>query len=135
MAKDFEDLYYLESMGDDEIRDLVIQQLGEDSGIDVDSIEVTVDNGAVRLSGRVGNDREIQRIESVLTDVIGIEQVRNELVHDELVRSEDDGMTASPRNATSDEAEHLMNNVEVDQFGTDNPSLATERGTSYEPGD
>ena len=34
---------------------------------------------------------------------------------------------------TSDEAEHLMENIEADQFGTPDPQEATERGTAYEP--
>ena len=134
MARDFEDIYYLDSMSDDEIRDLVRQELGEYPEIDVDLIDVNVSNGAVQLSGRVGTDREIQQIERVLTDVIGIENIRNELVLDELVRGEsNEDRRTSP--ATSDEAAHLMENTEVDQFGTDDPQTAIERGATYEPGD
>lgn len=147
MARDYEDLYYLEGMSDDEIRDLIIQELNEYPEIDVDLIDVNVTNGAVQLSGRMGTDQEIQQVERVLTDVIGISQVKNELVLDELTRGErseaaDDAWIeeneSGPRAArapTSDEAGHLMPNTQADQNGTDSPQEAIERGTAYEPPD
>ena len=137
MARDFEDVYYLDSMSDDEIRDLVVQELNEYPEVDAELVDVNVNNGAVTLSGRVGTDREIQQIERVLTDVIGVKEVRNEIVLDELARGEqsedaEEAMRGGPVN-TSDEAAHLMEDIDADQFGTDNPQTAVERGTAYEP--
>ena len=39
------------------------------------------------------------------------------------------------RDNTSDEAAHLMEDVEGDQFGTTDPQEAVERGIPYEPPD
>ena len=143
------DIFNLENMNDDEVKDLVLQELGEYPEIDVDLIEVNVRNGAVTLAGRVGTEQELQQIEQVLTDVVGITNVTNDLVIDELTRGErstaaddayaEEGETtmqvARDRNNTSDEAAHLMDDVETDQFGTTDPQEAVERGTSYEPPD
>ena len=40
------------------------------------------------LTGRVGTEQEIQQVEQILLDVIGITEVSNELVVDELRRGE-----------------------------------------------
>jgi hypothetical protein len=147
MANDFDDLYDIENMSDEEIKDLVLQELSEYPEIDVDLIEVNVSGGAVRVSGRVGTEQEVQQVEHVLTDVLGVERVANDLVIDELTRGElseaaDEAWveesSANPQMAqgaarTSDEAEHLMDNVEADQFGTNDMQQASARGTVYEP--
>lgn len=146
MANNYDDLYDIENLGDEELRDVVLQQLRDNPRLDVDLIDVAVTNGAVRLSGRVGTEQEQQLAERVLTDMLGIAEVDNELVIDELVRGErseaaDDAwvedaagsLSASGRLRTSDEAAHLMEDVETDQFGTSDPQEAIERGTSYDP--
>lgn len=149
MAEDFENLYDIDNMSDDEIKDLVLQELREYPELDVDLIEVTVKEGAVRLSGRVGTEQEIQLAEHLLTDKIGIDNITNDLVLDELVRGERseaadeayaDDMAATPQAAssgprTSDEAAHLMENPDAEQFGTHDPQEAVERGIAYEPPD
>lgn len=151
MAREFDDLYDLSSLDDTELKDLVLQQLTEYPDIDVDLIEVYVDNGAVRLAGRVGTEQEVQTAEHVLTDVIGVSNVQNELVVDEVVRGqrseaadeafvedmEADAQYAvgSGGSTTSDTAQHLVEDLEAEQFGTHNMQDATERGTAYEPPD
>ena len=149
MAEDFDDLYDIENMNDDELKDLVLQELHDYPEIDVDLIEVNVRNGHVQLTGRVGTEQEIQQVEHVITDVLGISNVSNELVLDELTRGElseaaDDAfaetLAASPERSstaprTSDTAEHLMDDIDAEQFGTDDVQEAIERGTSYEPPD
>src|SRR5437762_585270 len=88
MASDFEDLYDLENLNDDELKQLVLQELSEYPEIDVDLIEIRAQDGVVTVTGRVGTEQELQQVEQVLTDVIGVDSVRNELVIDELVRGE-----------------------------------------------
>jgi hypothetical protein len=115
--------------------------------LDVDLIEVTVRNGHVTISGRVGTEQEIQQVEHVLTDVLGVESVSNELVIDELARGErseawdeaavEEGL-GNPQQTegtlrTSDEASHLTENLEAEQYGVDDPSEANKRGVTYEP--
>lgn len=149
MAEDFDDLYDIENLNDDELKDLVLQQLREHPEIDVDLIEVNVRDGAVVVAGRVGTEQEIQQVEQILTDVLGVADFSNELVLDELRRgerseaadeawAEDYVGTAQMQGqttSTSDEAAHLMEDLESEQFGTTIPQQATERGTAYEPPD
>ena len=151
MAHEYDDLYDLSNLDDTEIKDLVLQELREVPDIDAELVEVNVEQGVVRLSGRVGTEQEVQTVEQVVTDVIGIERVNNELVVDEVVRGQRseaaDEAFAEEREAapqfsigtgiinTSDTAQHLVEDVEADQFGTHNPQEAIERGTAYEPPD
>ena len=151
MAHEFDDLYDVTNLDDAELKDLVLQQLSEYPDIDVDLVEVYVENGAIRLAGRVGTEQEIQTVEQVLTDVMGLNRVQNDLVLDELVRGErseaaDDAyiedLEADPQFAvgagsetTSDTAQHLIEDLEAEHFGTHNVQEATERGTAYEPPD
>jgi hypothetical protein len=147
MANDFEDLYDLGNMSDDDLRDLVLEELSEYPELDVDLIEVSVRNGKVSLTGRVGTEQEIQQVEHVLTDVLGVEFVSNELMIDELTRGERsqewdeaavEERVGNPQQAegtlrTSDEASHLTENLEAEQYGVDDPGEANKRGVTYEP--
>jgi len=147
MPDDFAEIFDIENMGDDELKELVLQELHEYPEIDVDLIEVAVRHGTVNISGRVGTEQERQEVEHILTDVIGIRQVENELVIDELVRGQRseaadeeaaEETTAIPQLAegtlrTTDEAEHLVENIEAEQYGSDNMQQAAARGTVYEP--
>lgn len=151
MAREYDDLYDLSNLDDNEIKDLVLQELHEYPDIDPDLVEVNVQGGVVRVSGRVGTEQEVQTVEQVITDVLGIQNVNNELVVDEIVRGErseaaDDAYiedieadaqlgVGTASNTTSDTAQHLVEDLEADQFGTHNPQDATERGTAYEPPD
>ena len=151
MARDYNDLYDIANLDDGEIKELVLQELREYPDIDVDLVEVNVDRGQVHLSGRVGTEQEVQTVESVVTDLLGIDRVRNELVIFDAVRGQrseaaDDAfvedMEADPQISvgpgtqnTSDTAQHLVEDLEAEHFGTHNPQEAVERGTAYEPPD
>jgi hypothetical protein len=149
MARDFENLYDIENMSDDELRDLVYQQFTEIPEIDPDLVEVSVEGGSVRLAGRVGTEQELQQIEHVLTDVLGVASVNNELVIDELTRGEapeaaDDAaeaeMTSDPQLGTGalrteDSARHLVSDTQAETFGTHDPQQAVADGIPYEPPD
>jgi hypothetical protein len=147
MGDDFEDLYGLSDMDDDEIRELIRQQLQEHTRIDPDEIDVDVTDGRVRLSGRVGSEQDYQAIEHVLTDLIGLGAVSNEMMVDELRRGEQpeaadeanaarleaDGSHRGGANRTEDSAEHLLRDTASELHGTGNVSEAIERGYSYNP--
>lgn len=149
MAREYDDLYDVSNLDDGELKDLVLQQLREYPDIDAELVEVDVQQGRVRLSGRVGTEQEVQTVEHVVTDLLGVDRVQNELVIFDAVRGErseaaDDALveeraadpqfSAGPSN-TSDTAQHLVEDLEAEQFGTHNPQEAVERGTSYEPPD
>ena len=151
MAREYDDLYDVANLDDGELKDLILQQLREYPDIDVDLVEVEVEQGQVRLAGRVGTEQEVQTAESVVTDLLGVNRVQNELVIFDAVRGERseaadealvEEMEADPQlsvgtgtSNTSDTAQHLVEDLEAEQFGTHNPQEAVERGTAYEPPD
>lgn len=149
MARDYEDLYDIENMGDDDLRALVLQELRDHGNIDVDLIEVDVSNGDIRLAGRVGTDQEVQVAEHLITDLLGVASVRNELVVDALTRGERseaaDDEAGEERSLdpqlgeadlrTTDTAQHLLDDIDAEQFGTRNVSDAISRGVPYAPPD
>ncbi|HEY0996095.1 MAG TPA: BON domain-containing protein [Gemmatimonadaceae bacterium] len=88
MARDFENIHNIDELSDDELRGLVREHLHAHNGLDVDDFSVRVDDGTVVLMGRVGTDGERRIAEHVVTDVLGIVSVRNEIVVDPLRRAE-----------------------------------------------
>ena len=99
MARDFEDVHDLDDLSDDELRGLVSEHLAAHNGLDIDDITIDVKNGAVTLAGRVGTDSERLVAEHVVTDVLGVQSIQNDIFVD------------PTRRATSPEAvdEHLVN--------------------------
>lgn len=143
MANDFDgDVYDFPNMTDDEIRDVVLEHLRNYSSINADEIDVVVRNGAVTLTGRVGTDTEVEVATSFLDDVLNLDQFSNELVVSELRRdavndedsSEADAIS-SPADHQSDTAEHLVEDLESESFGTDDVSEAIRDASPYSPPD
>jgi hypothetical protein len=147
MADDYEDIYDIESMTDDEIQALVSEELEEHPDLDASRLELAVAEQQVTLTGRVGTEAELQIVEHVITDVIGL-RVRNDLVVDELVRQEQPeaadeantrvypgGQARGGADRTEDSAEHLLEDTAAEQYGTNDMGEAIERGYSYNPPD
>lgn len=88
MARDFENTQDLDGLSDRELRDLVRSHLAAHNGIDADYITVRVNDGTVILDGRVGTDYERRVAEHVVTDVVGVPSVRNDLVVQSIHRAE-----------------------------------------------
>ena len=88
MAQDFENVHDLENLSDDELRDVVRERIAAHNGLDADDITVRIEEGTVVLAGRVGTDGERRIAEHVVTDVLGITSVRNELFVDAIRRAE-----------------------------------------------
>ena len=149
MAKGHDDVYDIDAMDDGELRDLIVQLLDEEASIDVDAVDVTVRDGLVRVSGRMGTEDEAEAVERIIVDRLGIERLENEIVIDELVRqtvseAADDATIDSDRGTytrgsrgdrTDPQAEHLMEDVEGELYGTEDMQKATERGEAYTPPD
>lgn len=149
MAEGYEDVYDLDSMDDAEVRDLIRQQFEEYPEFDAQRIEITVEDGFVTLSGRVGTEMELQRAEAIVADVLGIKEFSNELVIDELTRGElseaADEAVAQDSEATDvmggggeqtePSAEHLLEDTETELYGTQDMGDAIEQGKSYNPPD
>ncbi|MDQ4080649.1 MAG: BON domain-containing protein [Gemmatimonadota bacterium] len=150
MTRDFEDIFRLDDLSDDELRALVREQLADYETVDADNILVTAANGEVVLAGRVGTEEERRIAERILADVIGLKRYRNDLVVDEIRRDEepeavDDHLAGSrdregeplgkrPENV-DDEAEHLDEDLDARLFGTHDVQSAIERGTAWNPPD
>jgi hypothetical protein len=149
MAEDFENIFDIENMSDGDLRDLVCQQLRDYPDLDPELVDVTVNDGAVRLSGRVGTEQELQTVEHIVTDLLGIADVSNDLVIDEVVRGErseaaDDALAeqiegdpqmGTGAERTEDSAKHLLGDVEAELYGTHDVQEAVQDGLSYEPPD
>src|SRR5687768_13409234 len=87
MADDFDNTDEIRNLTDDELHRHVKTELGSQNSFDVDDLDIAVANGAVTVSGRVGTEEELRIVDHVLTDVIGLTEVTNNLVVDELRRA------------------------------------------------
>ena len=148
MARDYEDLQNLDQLDDREIRDIVRERLAGHNGLDIDDIVVTVQDGAIALSGRVGTESERRIADHILTDVLGVEEFTNDLVIDPIRRAEspmdiDDHLNEEDREAglllgdravpLSPEAEHLADDADSDLEGTTDVQDAIEGAKSWNP--
>jgi hypothetical protein len=148
MARDYEDLNNIDQLDDRDLRALVREQLAAHNALDIDDIAVQVDDGEIVLSGRVGTEGERRIAEHILTDVLGIQDYRNDLVIDPIRRAEspmdiDDHLAEEDRESglllgdravpLSDESEHLADAPETELAGTTDLQSAIERGASWIP--
>ena len=152
MATDYENVHHIEDMDDGEIRDLILQELEEIPEIDVDLLDVEVDEGRVKIGGRLGTEEELQQVEQLVTDVLGIADFTSDMVIDELVRGErsEDPIEALVEDAevedqlgepqgderfVTESSDHLEEDLAGDAYGTHDVQDAIEKGQSYEPPD
>jgi BON domain len=148
MAHDYEDVNNIEQLDDRELRGLVREHLAAHNALDIDDIAVTVEEGNIVLSGRVGTEGERRIAEHILTDVLGIQDFTNDLVIDPIRRAESPmdveehladedqraGLLLGDRAVPlSDEAEHLADAPETELGGTTDIQSAIERGGSWNP--
>jgi len=149
MAKGHDDVYDVRTMADDELRSLIEELLAEEPSIDADGVEVFVRAGTVRVSGRLGTEDEVDAVERIILDRLGVDNLENELVVDELVRptlseAADDAAIEEDRGSyerhsrgerTDPEADHLLDDVEGELYGTEDMQKAIEQGEAYTPPD
>src|SRR5687768_1494267 len=148
MASDFENIHDLDDLDDRELRDVVRSHLRAHHGIDADYITVLVDDGTVVLEGRVGTDYERRVAEHVLTDVMGLTDVRNDLVVQAIHRAEspldiEDHLVDEERNEglllgdravpLSAESEHHEEDLDARLYGTSDIGKAISEGTAWIP--
>jgi hypothetical protein len=88
MERDFENIHDLENLSDAELRQLVRNHLAAHNALDADYLEVRVQDGVVVLGGRVGTEGERRIAHHVVTDVLGITSVRDEIMIDPIRRAE-----------------------------------------------
>jgi hypothetical protein len=150
VAQDYEDIRDTEDLTDGELRALVRDRLDEQLAIDPDDVSIAVKDGVVRLSGRVGTEEELRIVERLVTDVVGIKDVQNELVVDAIRRAESPGpidehlvdeerhsgllLGDQPR-PEDPEAEHLHEDLRSELFGTTDVQNAIENAIPWNPPD
>jgi len=148
MQHDFDNTDEIRDLDDQELRRLVRERLADDSAIDADDLLVEVSDGRVRLSGRVGTDGERRIADHILSDSIGLTDYENEVVVDPIRRAEspeaiDDHLANEEMQEgrllgnrppqSSDEAEHLTEDLDTELFGTSDATEATESGAPWNP--
>lgn len=148
MAQDYENIDGTADMSDGELRAFVRDRLEEQLAFDADDVEIAVRNGAVSVSGRVGTESEYRIVEHTLTDVLGLTEVKNELVVDPLRRAESpiaidehladeeahEGLLLGDRPLAEDpEAEHLQEDVRSELFGTTDVQKSIEGAIPWTP--
>ena len=150
MARDYEDFSSIDDLDDDELRQLVRDRLAEHPNLDPDDIEIEVENGYVRLNGRVGTEAELRIAEHVLTDVIGVLEFDNGIVVDSNRRVDtpmdvEDHLAMERASAgtvfgempeqESSEADQARGDEDLDErmFGTTDVQDAIAHGTAYIP--
>jgi sporulation protein YlmC with PRC-barrel domain len=74
---------------DERIREDINDELTENSFIDASNIEVSVENGEVRLTGSVNSRYEKRLAEDIAEDTLGVTNVQNELRLSSSMRSEE----------------------------------------------
>jgi hypothetical protein len=148
MADDFDNSDEIQNLSDDELKRYVLDELRSQKAFDVDDITVEVHGGAVRLTGRVGTEEELRIVDHVLTDVIAVRNVDNELVVDELRRAQspeaiDEHLADEEEHGglllgdmprpLSPEAEHLADLAPDDSVGTHDVQESIENAEPWIP--
>jgi len=150
VEKDYEDIRDIDHLTDNELRALVRDEFEMQLAFDPDDVDVSVSSGVVRVSGRVGTEEELRIVERVVTDVVGIRNLKSELVVDPIRRAESpeaidehlvdeelhEGLLLGDVPRPEDpEAEHLHENTRSELFGTTNVQEAISGGIPWNPPD
>jgi hypothetical protein len=143
MTSDDRDIFDAQNLSDTELRQVIREQLREAPEIDDGWVEVEVDAGHVRLSGQLGTDGEVQLSEKLVMELVGADQLTNELTvgaqhreerpldPDEAELRADDELGGD--RPQSDTAAHLQEDLEAESFGTQDMQQAIQEGPTYEP--
>jgi hypothetical protein len=150
VEKDYEDIRDIDHLSDNELRALVRDEFDAQLAFDPDDVDVSASSGVVRLSGRVGTEEELRIVERVVTDLLGIERFKSELVVDPIRRAESpeaidehivdeelhEGLLLGDRPRPEDpEAEHLHENIRAELFGTTDVQESIEGAIPWNPPD
>ncbi len=137
-------------MSDGELRSLIRSRLDEQVAFDPADVDVAVTRGVVRISGRVGTESELRVVDHLLTDVIGIASIENDIFVDPTRRAESPaaidehladedahaGLLLGDRpRSESPEAEHLGEDTDAELEGTTDIGEAISEGIPWNPPD
>jgi hypothetical protein len=150
VEKDYEDIRDTGDLSDNELRALVRDAFEQQMAVDPDDIEIAVKSGVVGLSGRVGTDEELRIAERIVTDIVGLPRVRNNIFVDPIRRAESpeaidehladeqlhEGLLLGDTPRPEDpEAEHVHENLRAELFGTTDVQQSIEAAIPWNPPD
>jgi BON domain-containing protein len=150
VEKDYEDIRETDRLTDNELRALVRDEFEQQLAFDPDDVDVAVSSGVVRLSGRVGTEEEFRIAERVVTDLVGLKNLKNEMVVDPIRRAESpeaidehlvdeerhEGLLLGDMARPEDpEAEHAHENIRAELFGTTDVQQAIGGAIPWNPPD
>jgi BON domain-containing protein len=150
VEKDYEDIRETDDLSDNELRALIRDTFDQQVAFDPNDIDIAVRAGMVTLSGRVGTDEELRIAERVVSDVVGVKTVSNELVADPIRRAESpepidehlldeelhEGLLLGDTPRPEDpEAQHLHPNLRAELFGTTDVQQSISGGIPWNPPD
>jgi len=115
----------IEELSNEELRELILEQI-KDLGIDLDTVEIVVTGGPkVILKGKVNSDSEREMIKQTIMDMVGIDDVIDELV---VIQ----GVNDSSEDEESREESELYDEDE-ENIGTEDAFQSVEDGIPYIP--
>jgi hypothetical protein len=150
VEKDYENVDGIDELSDNELRALIRDTFAQQVGFDPGDVSISVRSGAVTLSGRIGTEQEFRVAERVVSDIVGLERVTNDMVVDPIRRAEspeaidehlvDEDMHEGlllgdrPRNENP-EAEHLHEDIRAELFGTTDVQESISGAIPWNPPD
>ena len=150
MERDYEDIRDTDDLSDNELRALVRDTFDQQVAFDPDDVQIAVRSGVVQLSGRVGTEEEFRIIERMVTDLVGLKNLRNDLVVDPIRRAESpeaidehladeelrEGLLLGDMPRPEDpEAEHLREDLKSQLFGTTDVQSSIANAVPWNPPD
>lgn len=141
------DPFAIDELTDEELRALVRERLRDHPEVASDNLEVHVHQGRVTVRGTVATDEELQVLETILHDWLGVDRYRLDVAVDPLGRdtlpeAADEAVAkdaalddphGEPNPFHSDTAEHLVEDLEAEAYGTSDLTEAIEEGIPYVP--
>ncbi len=106
---------------------LSIREMLSEEEYDISHFHVDVEDGVVYLSGEVGSEDERGEIDDLVSEMIGVEEVSNELSLD---KGDDEIDLEDDEDEDEENLDVLEDNEET---GTTDPTEAAEEGIPYIP--
>jgi hypothetical protein len=150
VEKDYEDVDGIDGLSDNELRALIRDTFDQQVAFDASDVDISVRSRAVTLSGRVGTEQEYRVVERMVSDIIGLANVRNDMVVDPIRRAESpepidehlvdeemhEGLLLGDRPRNEDpEAEHLREDLHAELFGTTDVQESISGAIPWNPPD
>jgi hypothetical protein len=115
----------IDRLSNEELRELILEQI-KNLGVDLDAVEIEVINGPkVVLRGKVGSDSEREMIKQTIIDIVGIDDVVDELV---VIQGVDDGLEDEESREESE-----LRDQDEENMGTEDAFQSVEDGIPYIP--